>query len=257
VEGALSGLGAAWEEEAPGGPELRLGDRETFVKAAARAEPRAIADPDWLHVPAPVESRPPRPLAPSALGEDDVADPPPSPALRGAAERGRLLHRLFERLPDVPPAERAARAAHWLEHAAGVADPAARASIVADAVRVVSDPVHAALFGPEALAEAPIAAVVAGGIVVAGTVDRLLVEEGRVVIAEFKTGRRVPATLAEVPIPHLRQVAHYAAALAVIFPGREIQAKLLYTSGPRLFDLPPALVARYAPQPLEAAAAAS
>ena len=34
-----------------------------------------------------------------SIGEDAVADPPPSPAMRAAAERGRLLHALFERLP--------------------------------------------------------------------------------------------------------------------------------------------------------------
>ena len=47
------------------------------------------------------------------------------------------------------------------------------------ACRVIDDPRFAAVFGPESLAEAPIAAVVAGGAVVAGTVDRLLVSDER------------------------------------------------------------------------------
>jgi hypothetical protein len=44
---------------------------------------------------------------------------------------------------------------------------------------VIGDPVFADLFRPEALAEAPIAAVLPGGQVVAGTVDRLLVTRDR------------------------------------------------------------------------------
>src|SRR5207253_807369 len=64
-----------------------------------------IALPDWAHRDAPAESRPSRPLAPSALGDDEVSDPPPGPVLRAAAERGRLFHALFERLPSVAPAD--------------------------------------------------------------------------------------------------------------------------------------------------------
>ena len=91
------------------------------------------------------------------------------------------------------------------------------------------------------------AAVVGDGIVVSGTVDRLLVEPDRIVVAEFKTARRAPASLGEVPVPHLRQLAYYAEALRTIFPGRRIEAKLLYTAIPRLFDVPDALLDRYRP----------
>ena len=112
---------------------------------------------------------------------------------------------------------------------------------------MIDDPRFAALFGPDALAEAPVAAVVADGIVVAGTVDRLLVENGRVLIADFKTGRRAPLALDEVPPAHLRQMAAYAAALAMIFPDRAIDAALLYTSGPRLLVIPADVLAAHAP----------
>ena len=58
----------------------------------------------------PQEERPPRPLSPSAIGPDREALPPPSPELRAAAERGTLLHSLFERLPAVAAADRRAAA---------------------------------------------------------------------------------------------------------------------------------------------------
>jgi ATP-dependent helicase/nuclease subunit A len=256
IDSALGALGSDWGDD----PEWRRartwGQGELFTKAAARRPAaRDLPLPEWIGKPAPPEARPPRPLAPSSLGEDTAADPPPSAAAREAAARGRLLHQLFERLPPVPAAERAARADAWLERSAGVADPAVRARLAEDACRLISDPRHAELFGPDALAEAPVAAVVGGGVVVAGTVDRLLVLPDRIILVDFKTGRRAPASPADIPVPHLRQMAHYAAALAAIFPGRRIEARLLYTAVPVLFELGPDLLRAHAP--LEAGPAAS
>ncbi|MBO9712865.1 double-strand break repair helicase AddA [Sphingomonas sp.] len=221
----------------PVAPEPRAG---ALVEAPAPL-------PEWIARPAPEEARPPRPLAPSSLGEDLVADPPPSAAMRAAAERGRLLHALFERLPSVPPADRAAAADRWLAGAGGVSDPAARAELAAVALGVTEDPRFADLFGPDALAEAPVAAVV-DGTVVSGTVDRLLVTDSLVRIADFKTGRRAPATLDDIPPYHLRQMSAYAAALQVIFPGRTVEAALLYSAGPVFHPLPPELLAEHKPR---------
>ena len=93
----------------------------------------------------------------------------------------------------------------------------------------------AALFGPDALAEAPIAAVV-GEDVVHGVIDRLVISPDVVRLIDFKTGR-VPDNVDAIPVPHLRQMAAYAAALAAVFPGRRIEAALLYSAGPKLFAL--------------------
>ncbi|MBV9932603.1 MAG: double-strand break repair helicase AddA [Alphaproteobacteria bacterium] len=248
IDAALDGLGAEPGDDAAFVSAKRWGQAEVFTKAAAQDEARARTVPDWLRRPAPAESRPPRPLAPSALGEEAFADPPPSPELRAAAERGKLLHRLFERLPDVARDERRARADAWLERAGGVTDATQRRALVDQAVAIVEDPAHADLFGADALAEAPIAAVVGEGIVVSGTVDRLLVRDETVVLAEFKTTRKVPRSIDEIPAAHLRQVAAYARALRAIFPGRAVEAKLLYTAAPILFALPPWLLERYAPR---------
>lgn len=248
LDNALLGLGAEWQDDGHWGRARRFGDAEAFTRAvASAATPEEAPPPDWIRSPAPLESRPPRPLAPSALGEDDFADPPPSPALREAARRGKLLHALFERLPDVPEAQRAERADRWLHRSAGVDDAALRRSLVEDACRLIADPAHAELFGPGALAEAPIAAVVAGGIVVSGSVDRLLVSPDRILVADFKTGRRAPSAAEDIPVPHLRQMAAYVEALKAIFPNRPVEAKLLYTATPILIDLPQGLIDRFRP----------
>ncbi|MGK6320421.1 double-strand break repair helicase AddA [Sphingomonas sp. DT-204] len=224
-------------------PQPPIGDRG----AAAESVEVVAALPAWTRRPAPEEARPPRPLAPSAIGDDVVADPPPTSATRAAAERGRLLHALFERLPAVAPGGRAAAAERWLLRSGGVEDGAVRTEIARAALAVIDDPRFAELFGPDSLAEAPIAATV-GGLVVAGTVDRLVVTDRAVRVADFKTGRRVPASAAEIPLHHLKQMAAYAAALGVIFPGHRVDAALLYTAGPELFELTPRQLAAHKPE---------
>lgn len=249
VEGALVSLGAEWEADPLWGARRRWAGHEILPPKApdpAIAEERSNhGEPAWLRRPAPAEARPPRPLAPSAAIEDDIPYPPPTPAMRDAAERGRWLHRLFERLADVPPGDRRARADRWLAQQ-GLAETGQRHDVIDQALRVIDDPQFSALFSEEALAEAPIAAVV-GEAVVAGTVDRLRISGDLVQLVDFKTGRVSPLTVEEVPLAHVRQMAAYAAALQVIFPGRRVEASLLYTGAPRLITLPPELLARHKP----------
>ena len=171
--------------------------------------------------------------------------PPPSPAMRQAAERGQLLHSLFERLPDVAPEGRRAAALHWLERQGGVADEGARIALTDQALGLIEDPKLAVLFGPDALAEAPIAAVV-GEDVVHGVIDRLVIGPDSVRLVDFKTGQ-VPDNADAIPVPHLRQMAAYSAALETVFPGRRIEAALLYSAGPRLFALDEARLASHKP----------
>lgn len=247
ADAAMQSLGV--EPDEAGNRVWRGSRQHAPVARKTKAAPDpvlAFTDPAWLHAAAPAEARPPRPLAPSAIGEDAVADPPPDPAMRAAAERGRLLHALFERLPAVAPDARAGAADRWLERSAGIEDFAERRNLTDAALRVLNDSAFADLFGPDALAEAPIAAVV-GGDVVSGTVDRLLVTAERVRVIDFKTGRRVPATVDAIPDYHVRQMAAYAAALAVVFPGRAIEAGLLYTAAPVLHWLPAGTLARNKP----------
>lgn len=250
VERAMKALGVGWEAEPRWGGRLAWRGTETLAVAKAEKEEAVaaedIAEPSWLREAAPVEARPSRPLAPTAPVEDDAPYPPPSEAQRAAAQRGTSLHSLFERLPDVAREDRAAAADRWLERIAGVEDATERVALAAHVQAVLDDPAFAALFSPGALAEAPIAAIV-GEDVVSGTVDRLLVGPDLVQIVDFKTGRAVPGDADAVPLSHLRQMAAYAAALAVIFPGRRIEAALLYTAGPKLIILPDALLAAHKP----------
>ena len=225
------------------------------VAAETLALPLPPPVPTWLARAPAEEPRPPRPLAPSALGEDETADPPriggaglADPGLADvarAARRGTLIHALLERLPQVAPPAREAAAARWLARNAADLGSQAHAEMTAVALSVIGHPDWADLFGPQSLAEVPFAATV-GDQVVAGTVDRLVIDGARGRIVDYKTARRPPASLAEVPRGILRQMAAYAAALRVIYPGRTVEVALLYTHAPVLIPVPGEVLAAHA-----------
>jgi ATP-dependent helicase/nuclease subunit A len=231
---------AAQPVERPWGTALVYGAQKPVRgrKERSRVELGPMAAPQWALRPAPAESRPPRPLAPSAIAIDAEAAPPPSEAMRAAARRGTVIHQLLERLVAVDPGDRAGAARKWLERSAGVADEAERDEIVEQVCAILSDERFSALFGSGSLGEAPLAATLPDGRVIAGTVDRILVEPGRVSVIDFKTGR-VPASKGAIPDSHRAQMVAYAAALRAIFPGREVRTALLYTAGPVLLELTP------------------
>lgn len=101
---------------------------------------------------------------------------------------------------------------------------------------LISDNRFSALFGPGSLAEAPIAATLPDGRVIAGTVDRLLIEPKRILVVDYKTGR-APERAEDIPDSHRLQMDAYRQALSVIFPNRDIQAALLYTASAQFFTI--------------------
>ena len=236
VQAAMTSLNAR-PMEADGSVKLVYAS-EGSVRARQH-KPIALPEikvPGWAMAPAPPEARPPRPLAPSALAEDLEPAPPPSPGQRAAAERGILIHALLERLPAVDPARRHEAALRWLEHSAGIAETSVLDELAGIVCDLLADGRFTELFGPGSLGEAPIAATLADGRVIVGTVDRLLVQPDRVRVVDYKTGR-APERAEDIPAAHRLQMGAYADALAVIFPGRAIEPALLYTANARIFEL--------------------
>ncbi|MBB4264716.1 double-strand break repair helicase AddA [Roseospira visakhapatnamensis] len=201
------------------------------------AVPPDEADPPWLWRAPAAEPRPSRPLAPSRMEVDPAAASPVAPA--GAPDpfqRGRLIHRLLQSLPDLPPAGWAAAARAYLARPAHGLAPETVAAITAEVQAVLDDAALAPVFGPGSRAEVPIVGLVAGE-VVSGQVDRLLVTDDRVMVLDFKTNRPPPSDPAKVPPVYLRQMALYRAVLRQVYPDRPILCALAWTVGPRLMVL--------------------
>jgi ATP-dependent helicase/nuclease subunit A len=50
-----------------------------------------------------------------------------------------------------------------------------------------------------------------------------------------------------VPLAYLDQLAAYRAAVAAVYPDRQVRCALLWTDGPRLMPVSPERLARHAP----------
>ena len=217
-------------------------------EAETAAGPRLAALPDWLTRAPPPEPSPPKPLLPSRPSGPEPATLSPLAARgRDRFKRGLLVHRLLQSLPELPPDDRAAAARRFLALPVHGLDAVEQEAISDETLAVLNDPKLAALWGPEAQAEVSVVGLIAGEHALSGQIDRLLVTPERVLIVDFKTVRPPPASEDEVPALYLRQMATYRAAIARIYPGRRIDGALLWTDGPRLMPLSPALLDRHLP----------
>lgn len=214
-------------------------------EAVPAPEAQPVSLPSWLDRVVSREAEPAPPLRPSgALAAADGEERPgDGPFLAEAAAAGRLAHLLLQILPDVSPASRI-HAARSLADARGRGLPEERrARIVLDALRLLDEPLLAALFGPSALAEVPVSGEIElpGGArrAVSGRIDRLVVLPDAVVIADFKTTARPPANPEAIAPQTVAQLAAYAALMEQIYPGRPVRALAVYTADLSCFALEP------------------
>jgi ATP-dependent helicase/nuclease subunit A len=70
-----------------------------------------------------------------------------------------------------------------------------------------------------------------------------LVEPDRVLVIDFKTNRPAPSRIDDADDAYVMQMAVYWALLRQIFPGRGVEAALVWTDGPRLMPVPENLLA--------------
>jgi ATP-dependent helicase/nuclease subunit A len=226
----------------------RFGPDPMIRNAAASPVAEARALPAWMGLAAAPEAFA-RYASPSDLGEGAQV-PSPSPLAEagglGRFRRGDLIHRLLQILPDLNPAARAGGARALLAREPDLSD-AQRAEMTAAALSVLEDARFAEVFGPGSRAEVAIAGAAAGlpaGLKISGRIDRLVVLPDRVLVADFKTNRPSPGRIEDADPAYLRQMAIYAAVLADVFPGRVIEAALIWTDGPKLMPIPEILLAQ-------------
>src|SRR5262249_22182682 len=98
--------------------------------------------------------------------------------------------------------------------------------------RLLDDARFADLFRPGSRAEVPIVGRIARGggtIAISGQVDRLVMTDKAVLIADYKTNHPAPRRIEEVAPAYIRQLALYRAALITLFPARTARAALVGT----------------------------
>lgn len=234
------------------GPVRRYGRPEDFAAQtapgveSASIKPQA-ALPPWLLTDAPREPAAATLLRPSdqanevahaALSEDAAQ------ARQIARQRGTLVHRLLQSLPDIPANQRADAAEKFLARNARDDDgwnDELRAALAKQVLNLIVDSRFAALFGPGSRAEVSIAGQLERtGLPparISGQIDRLVIAERQIVIADYKTNRNPPGKPEDIPRDYVAQLALYRAVLARLYPGRPIRCLLLWTENAEIMEL--------------------
>jgi ATP-dependent helicase/nuclease subunit A len=196
--------------------------------------PKPTADPLDLPQPLPDPPQDTKTVAPSDLGGAKAL-----PGMQGDEEelakaRGTALHLMLELLAPLTPDQRGDMIPRLVAHLSKEAETEIAAPIMdviaSEALSVLSDQALAFIFSPDGLSEVPITADIAGIGRLHGLIDRLIVTHDRVIAVDFKTNRNVPQTPDQTPEGILRQMGAYAAALAQIYPGRQIETGVLWTA---------------------------
>jgi ATP-dependent helicase/nuclease subunit A len=159
---------------------------------------------------------------------------------RRALQRGLLVHRLMQSLPELAAGERAAAARRYIDRAGAAFEGDERDRLMAGVLGLFADARFAPLFAAGSRAEVPIVGRLhrpgRPDVLVSGQIDRLVVTADAVLIADYKTNQVVPANPQAAPQAYLEQLALYRAVLGMIYPGRTVRAALVWTEGPDLME---------------------
>jgi ATP-dependent helicase/nuclease subunit A len=249
IEKGLGNSGLDLREiETPGGKVKRYSRPEDVAAAASAAVtpvPTAkVALPSWLQTSATPEAPANHLLRPSDPAED------PGHRIRTgesilerarALQRGTLVHRLLQSLPDVAGERRRDAALLYLGRNAADWNDTQCEALTDSVIKLIADPRFSEVFAPGSRAEVSIVGRLElrgrPKALVSGQIDRLVVTPAEVLIVDFKTNHAPPARADEAPPSYVRQLALYRAVLARLYPGRTIRAALLWTETPELMEL--------------------
>ncbi len=168
-----------------------------------------------------------------------------------ALQRGTLVHRLLQSLPDIAAQRRREAALAYLARNAGGWTAEEQQALADGTLALIADARFAPVFALGSRAEVSIVGRLerpgSRPALVSGQIDRLVVTENEVLIVDFKTNHAPPSDPAEAPRGYVRQLALYRAVLAKLYPQRPIRAALLWTETPEFMEISaPALEAELA-----------
>ena len=235
--------------EMPDGPIRRYllpDDAAPATGAAAAMEAPARRElPPWLREPVAAVASSDRLLRPSDAGSRAVQKARSGESLAErtrALQRGTLVHRLLQSLPDLAIERRREAAQKFLARNAVTWDEAERDRLAENVLALIADTRFAAVFAPDSRAEVAIVGRLdlagRGEVLVSGQIDRLAMTENEVLIVDFKTNHAPPVSAAEAPEAYVRQLALYRAVLRKLYPQATIRAALLWTETTDLMEIP-------------------
>jgi ATP-dependent helicase/nuclease subunit A len=239
IDTGLAGSGLEKQTvETPLGKVTRFARPEDVAALGvpAIAVDQTVALPDWLRVPAPRETVDDDPVRPSGHAAEEgrtvwTGESVQSRAL--ALQRGTLVHRLLQSLPDIAIDRRREAALGFMARNASDWTEADRAALADKVLALIAEPRFAPVFAAGSRAEVAIVGKLERPgrtpALVSGQIDRLVVGPDEVLIVDFKTSQVAPKSAAEAPAAYIRQLALYRAVLSRLYPQKPIRAGLLWS----------------------------
>ncbi|MEO0392270.1 MAG: double-strand break repair helicase AddA [Pseudomonadota bacterium] len=185
-------------------------------------------------------------------GEPPVASPIVEQVVNRALVRGRLVHTLLQWLPDTAHDYREPRLHTFLAQPVHGLTSDDQHALAQEVMTILNDDQFAPLFGPGSLAEVSVSGriITADGdeAVINGEIDRLVALDDRVLIVDYKTNRPPPRQVEDIPDVYRRQLAFYVMLVRQLYPGKTVEAALLWTYEARLQPVPEALMAPFFPK---------
>ena len=227
----------------------RSGDVEPPSPAFAEKHAEAATDlPNWLKTSAPKDDPSDILLRPSdsaqSSSEDSAAVTDEARTARERArQRGTLIHRLLQSLPDIADERREIAARDFLgRNAQPLFSEDECAALAKQVIALISTPAFAPLFAQGSRAEVSIAGRVMRQsrqpALVSGQIDRLVVTPDEVLIVDYKTNHAPPAAAVDAPQAYVRQLALYRDVLQRLYPNRAVRCALLWTETAALMEIP-------------------
>jgi ATP-dependent helicase/nuclease subunit A len=252
-----SGLHEETVETSDGPIKRYVRPEDVAVSTGAAAAPAASAPielPSWLRTSAPPEFSADSLLRPSGAAESEARGvrTGETMALRArAVQRGTLVHRLLQSLPEITAERRRDAALNYLARNADGWSDSDREALAGGVMALIGDKRFAAVFGAGSRAEVSIAGRLERpgrpAALVSGQIDRLVVSQDEVLIVDYKTNHAPPKLATEAPGSYVRQLALYRAVLGKLYPQLPVRAVLLWTETPELMEISaPALDAQLA-----------
>jgi ATP-dependent helicase/nuclease subunit A len=220
----------------------RSGDGTPTAGAITAVRSAALALPDWLRTPLPLSPTGADLLRPSDAGGGKARVKSGAVEQRTRAlQRGTLVHRLLQSLPDVAAERRRDATLNFLRRNAGDWTASEHDALAANLLALIGDAKFAAVFANGSRAEVPIVGRIerpnGATVLISGQVDRLVVTENEILIVDFKTNQVPPGSAADAPSAYVRQLALYRALLQKLYPRRAIRTALLWTETPELMEI--------------------
>ncbi len=221
-------------------PVLRLESERSIAlnrDVPALSEENGEEMPECLLRPAPEEPEPPSPLTPS---KPEIEEPsflsPLSPERQKAAKRGLMIHTLLETLPYIKDCDRFDAALRLMQKRMPETTEEERSKIVSDVLNILNSNDFKFLFSETSLSEVPVSGVVKNK-VINGRIDRLAITKDQVLIADYKSNRRIPQSAEEIPEAYIAQAKAYAQVLEKIYPDKKIRSFLIWTEEAKLWEI--------------------